>query len=166
MPVGNSGATRHTIVWNQLGFDTLLVQTSVQINTTQKSYIISSAYLPWHVTVDPMLQYPCASISPRPRRGPGEVSVAVVSSSPPPLPQICFCFCWWQQRGAAAASLLVKFMTRRDTGTKPPLLLLRIHPLSSPAPAHPLSNTPQQGQVPSPRVRISNHKCGATVSVE
>ena len=40
------------------------------------------------------------------------------------------------------------------------------HPLSSPAPAHPLSNTPQQGQVSSPRVRISNHKCGATVSVD
>ena len=109
-----------------------------------------------------MLQYPCAS--PRPRRGPGEVSsVSGLQLSTTIAPDL---FLLVAAAGRSSSQLVSKVHDQAGHRHKTSPAPAQDHPLSSPAPAHPLSNTPQQGQVSSPRVRISNHKCGATVSVE
>ena len=159
MPVGNSGATQ---AYYSMGSPWIWYIISTYIGTNQqdqKSYLIISAYLPWHVTVDPMLQYPCAS--PRPRRGPGEVSsVSGLQLSTNIAPDL---FLLVAAAGRSSSQLVSKVHDQAGHRHKTSPAPAQDHPLSSPAPAHPLSNTPQQGQVSSPRVRISNHKCGATV---
>ena len=74
MPVRNSGATQ---AYYTMGSTWIWYIISTNIGTNQYDtkilyHIICISAMTGHVTVDPMLQYPCAS--PRPRRGPGEVS--------------------------------------------------------------------------------------------
>ena len=106
-----------------------------------------------------MLQYPCVSISPRPRSGPGEVSSAsgllLSTTIAPDL------FLLVAAAGRSSLELVSKVHDqaghRHKTSQDPSSPLL-----SSPAPAHPLSNTPQQTRVSSPRVRLRLSDCLTT----
>ena len=103
-----------------------------------------------------MLQYPCVSISPRPRSGPGEVSSAsgllLSTTIAPDL------FLLVAAAGRSSLELVSK--VHDQAGHRHKNLPGSI--LSSPAPAHPLSNTSQQTRVSSPRVRLRLSDCLTT----